>query len=108
MNRVSEFAARRRDAILDIFGNKCQACGAKTQLEFDVIVPDAHAKTHHGNVSWAHRMIYYSRQLMRGNLQVLCSKCNSRKHRGDRRYIIPAAAAPGWESKKNRPELEPF
>ena len=35
------------------------------------------------------RMIFYCRQLSAGNLQVLCSKCNSRKYRGERRYIEP-------------------
>jgi len=90
MHRTTEFAYRKRDAIFEVLGSKCAACGSKKNLEFDLIVPTPLPKSHHHNLSFAHRMIFYCRQLSAGNLQVLCSKCNSRKMRSHTRYIVPA------------------
>lgn len=92
MHRMTAFAIRKREAILEVLGPRCAACGIKKDLEFDVIVPTAAAKSHHEKFSFAQRMIFYCRQLSAGNLQVLCSKCNSRKHRSERRYIEPLMA----------------
>jgi len=86
---MTEFAIRKRTAIFEVLGCKCAACGVVKDLEFDVIVPMKQAKSHHEKFSFAQRMIFYCRQLSAGNLQVLCSKCNSRKHRGCQRYIEP-------------------
>ena len=89
MCRQTEFAIRKRTAIFEVLGKCCAACGHKKDLEFDIIVPTPLPKSHHQNMSFAQRMIFYCRQLSAGNLQVLCSRCNSRKHRGERRYIVP-------------------
>jgi len=89
MHRMTEYAIRKRTAIFEVLGYKCAACGVVKDLEFDVIVPTKEAKSHYEKFSFAQRMIFYCRQLSAGNLQVLCSKCNSRKHRGHNRYIEP-------------------
>lgn len=89
MHRMTEFAHRKKSAILEVLGNKCAACGSKDNLEFDVIVPQETPKSHHEKFSFAQRMIFYCRQLSAGNLQVLCSRCNSRKSRGTTRFITP-------------------
>lgn len=83
------FAQRKREAIFEVLGRRCAACGSVKDLEFDVICPTPHTKSHHQNFSFAQRMIFYCRQLCGGNLQVLCSKCNSSKGRANRRYIEP-------------------
>lgn len=105
MHRMTAFAYRKRDAIFEVLGNKCAACGSVKNLEFDVIVPQAMPKSHHGNFSFAQRMIFYCRQLSAGNLQVLCSKCNSSKHRGTTRFIVPLIN--GKPSHRNQ-VLQPF
>lgn len=89
MHRTTEFAIRKRTAIFEVLGYKCAACGVTKNLQFDVIVPTRKPKSHHGNLSFCHRMIFYCRQLSAGNLQVLCSQCNSRKNNSSRRYIEP-------------------
>lgn len=105
MHRMTEFAHRKRAAILEVLGAKCAACGVTDNLEFDLIVPQDIPKGHHGNLSFAHRMIFYCRQLSAGNLQVLCSHCNSRKHRGTTRFIPPLLN--GRASHRNTVE-QPF
>ena len=89
MHRMTEFAIRKRSAIFEVLGPKCAACGVKDDLTFDVIIPTKKPNSHHSVMSFSHRMIFYCRQLSAGNLQVLCSRCNSRKHRGERRFIEP-------------------
>ena len=84
---MTEFAYRKRQAIFEVLGKKCAACGVTEKLEFDVIIPQPQAKSHHQDFSFAQRMIFYCRQLSAGNLQVLCSECNSRKGRRTTRFI---------------------
>lgn len=88
-HRMTVFARRKREAIFEILGPKCAACGGVKDLEFDVIVPQEEPKSHHERFSFAQRMIFYCRMLTAGNLQVLCSKCNSRKQRGTTRFVQP-------------------
>lgn len=75
--RQKEWAKRTRDRLFDLLGRKCQHCGATEELEFDVIV--AHNNDHHRKYDWSQRMTFYKRQYEANNLQVLCTKCNSRK-----------------------------
>jgi 5-methylcytosine-specific restriction endonuclease McrA len=82
MCRQSEYARRKREAIFEVLGRRCVRCGSKDELEFDVIVPVGDPKSHHGVMSWAQRMKFYCRQLSAGNLQILCSHCNSAKCNG--------------------------
>ena len=91
MHRNVTNYARKQEAIFEVLGRKCAACGITEKLEFDVIVPTPKAKSHHESMGSLMRMIFYCRQLSAGNLQVLCSKCNSRKSRGHARYIEPLA-----------------
>ena len=86
---MTTFAKRKRAAIFEVLGAKCAACGVVENLSFDVIVPQRQPSAHHANYSFAQRMIFYCRQLSAGNLQVLCDKCNSSKHRGCTRFIAP-------------------
>lgn len=88
MCRQSLFTLRKRTAIFEVLGSRCAACGGRDDLELDVIIPDAVAKSHHGSMSSNQRAVFYCRQLAAGNLQVLCSKCNSRKNNRENRYII--------------------
>ncbi len=104
MNPMTTYAIRKRTAIFEVLGAKCAACGVKDKLQFDLIVPQATAKSHHGNFSFAMRMIFYCRQLSAGNLQVLCSRCNSRKHRATTRYIDPLIAG----RRSHKPMEKPF
>ena len=87
MLRNTLLAHKKREAIFEILGRKCAACGAKEDLEFDLIVPQREVKSHHGKMSFHTRLIFYCRMLAAGNVQVLCSKCNSRKWRGTTRFI---------------------
>jgi 5-methylcytosine-specific restriction endonuclease McrA len=57
-------------------GPMCRECGATGCLTFDCIRPTG--GTHH-KLNPANRMTFYMRQAQAGNLQVLCSDCNSRK-----------------------------
>jgi 5-methylcytosine-specific restriction endonuclease McrA len=79
ISRQAVYSVRKREAIFEVLGKKCNYCGSREDLEFDVIIPDLEAKSHHGKFSWSHRMAFYCRQLKAGNLQVLCSPCNSKK-----------------------------
>jgi 5-methylcytosine-specific restriction endonuclease McrA len=102
MSAQAQYSVRKREAIFEIFGKKCAACGDTKNLEFDVIVPTKDAKSHHSSMSWSGRMAFYCRQLVAGNLQVLCSRCNSSKSRGASRYVEPLAF------KRRKPSEDPY
>lgn len=71
------WASKKRDELRALLGGKCAYCGAKKDLEFDVIFPID--STHHREMDTSWRMSFYRQQLANGNLQLLCSPCNSRK-----------------------------
>lgn len=82
--RQIEWARKTRDKIFDKLGRKCKKCGATEELEFDVIVPigdnDGNGKSkHHRVMNFSWRMSFYRKQLELNNLQILCTKCNSKK-----------------------------
>lgn len=103
MHRLSRHAAKKRDALFLILGRRCAACYSSKNLSFDVIVPTAEPSSHHANFSWLQRINFYCRQLSAGNLQILCDKCNTRKHDGDTRYILPAVSFDGRAGKLCQP-----
>jgi len=75
--RQRDWARRTRDSILELLGEKCKKCKQRYDLEFDCIIPVGNE--HHRKMEWSHRMSFYRKQLAAGNLQILCSPCNSRK-----------------------------
>lgn len=75
--RQRQWARRKRAEILAALGGFCSICGSTHELEFDVKVPVDDGE-HHGR-EWSWRMSFYREQFARGNLQVLCSPCNTRK-----------------------------
>jgi hypothetical protein len=59
-----------------ILGGKCTCCRSLDNLQFDCIDPQGHA--HHGG-SAPERICYYRRQMLAGNVQLLCGSCNALK-----------------------------
>lgn len=74
--RQKEWARRKRQELLDLYGEVCAECGDTSCLTFDCVVPMG--SEHHG-LDTARRMTFYWRQHAAGNLQVLCQSCNSSK-----------------------------
>lgn len=62
--------------MLGVLGGKCAKCKVTNNLTFDCIRPTG---GHHHRLSSVARITYYLEQMRRGNLQVLCHDCNSRK-----------------------------
>lgn len=62
--------------MLRVLGAKCKACGTDKCLTFDCIHPTG---DRHHRLSSVNRITYYLKQMRAGNLQVLCSACNSAK-----------------------------
>lgn len=76
--RQREWARQTRDKLFDLLGRYCAKCSTDQKLEFDVIIPTGDDK-HHRVMEWSWRMSFYRAQYDRGNLQVLCDRCNTRK-----------------------------
>jgi 5-methylcytosine-specific restriction endonuclease McrA len=57
-------------------GGACAACRATSSLEFDCIVPMGHG---HHRGSAPERISFYRKQMLAGNVQILCSHCNGIK-----------------------------
>lgn len=74
--RQHRWARKKRNELLDILGRRCAHCGTCESLELDCIVPRGHR--HHG-AGFISRTCFYIREFLDGNIQVLCSRCNSRK-----------------------------
>ncbi len=71
-----EWARRKRRELVAVLGGVCAFCGTQESLSFDCIRPMGHA---HHRYDTSHRMSFYRRQLVAGNLQLLCAECNGRK-----------------------------
>ena len=59
-----------------VLGARCVSCGTDQCLTFDCIRPTG---DHHHRLSSVGRVCYYRDQMRRGNVQLLCSLCNSKK-----------------------------
>lgn len=76
VSRQAVWAKKKREHLMNVLGPFCKKCGSVNCLTFDCIVPTGDA---HHRLSSVARMTYYVRQFNAGNLQVLCSACNSAK-----------------------------
>src|SRR5271170_297973 len=76
MSRQSDWAKIEKLRMKFILGSKCVICGTFSCLTFDCIKPTGHRHHKLGSVA---RVTFYREQMRRGNLQLLCSDCNSRK-----------------------------
>jgi 5-methylcytosine-specific restriction endonuclease McrA len=81
MNISSQKAETLRDALFLILGKHCVHCGSRSNLTFDIKIPESVdlPLNHHRKFSWYRRMKFYRTQMLKGNLQVLCSSCNTKK-----------------------------
>ncbi len=59
-----------------LLGSYCNQCSSEQDLEFDCIIPQGDA---HHKYDTSHRMCFYFKQYRNNNLQLLCSKCHSKK-----------------------------
>lgn len=91
--KAAAISARRRQ-LEEQLGNRCCRCGEDAApLHF-----------HHPNrkdwrsrdKSWGSRLAHYRRDLLSGNLELVCETCHSEIHRGNlpRRAPAPVIAAP--------------
>lgn len=76
MNRRTQWNHDRRVRLVQALGGKCAQCGVTSNLTFDCIKPTG---GQHHRMSSVQRMGYYLAQARRGNVQVLCHGCNSKK-----------------------------
>lgn len=74
--RQKEWARRKRVELTELLGGKCAQCGSTEGLEFDC--KQACGDRHH-RMDTSARMSFYRAQHKAGNLQLLCSPCNTRK-----------------------------
>lgn len=74
--RQKEWARRARESLLSELGNQCNQCGTTEKLTFDC--KEARGDSHH-KMDTSHRMSFYRSEHLKGNLQILCSKCNEIK-----------------------------
>jgi 5-methylcytosine-specific restriction endonuclease McrA len=74
--RQREWARLQRRRIVSLLGGVCAACGTDQDLELDLIKPGT---KHHAHMDPSWRMAVYRDALSSGNLQILCSHCNSLK-----------------------------
>jgi len=76
--------ALRRQLMHLLGGPVCAHCGSTSDLCFDLIKPALDDKHHRFN--GYDRVKFYFREHSRGNVQVLCDTCNSRKGQAERPF----------------------
>ncbi len=74
--RQKRRARERRIELMMLLGYCCCKCGSEEELEFDCKEPQGDS---HHRMDTSHRMCFYYKQHRLGNLQILCSKCHSKK-----------------------------
>lgn len=77
--RQRQWARKETERLKTLLGKKCFYCGSKENLEFDLIVPPNNGDKHH-KMEWSWRISFYRKQHEHGNVQLLCSRCNSKKN----------------------------
>jgi len=80
LSRQAVYYHFTRATIFFALGRFCNYCRSKKELEFDIIIPQGDPGGHHCKMSSTSRTAFYKREFYRGNLQILCSKCNSGKN----------------------------
>lgn len=80
MSRQSVYYHFTRAIIFFALGRFCNYCGSRKDLEFDIIVPQGDPSGHHSRMSQTSRAAFYKRNFNSGNVQILCTKCNSGKN----------------------------
>jgi 5-methylcytosine-specific restriction endonuclease McrA len=74
--RQKIWAKKRKASQFEELGGKCISCDATENLERDCIVPQGDA---HHKMSTDQRTSFYNQQMRAGNVQLLCSKCHTKK-----------------------------
>lgn len=81
-----------------VLGSKCENCGSKKDLQFDLIeptdLPDPNRPSkskHHRAMGWCDRMRFYCNQFAAGNVGLLCGDCNNIKNGSGGESFYPAA-----------------
>lgn len=70
------WANKARAKLIERLGGACKVCGATEKLEFDCMKP---CGDEHHRLKSDSRMKFYKEQWTTGNLQVLCTKCHTKK-----------------------------
>jgi 5-methylcytosine-specific restriction endonuclease McrA len=76
MGILPENYIRIRLLFTKILGGKCRYCGSNINLEFDHIYP---SKVSMSNMSRSKREWHWFDEYIKGNIQLLCKKCNNKK-----------------------------
>jgi 5-methylcytosine-specific restriction endonuclease McrA len=66
-----------RAHFIKLMWSKCAYCGSKEQLEFDHIYP---SKISMSKLGTSKRVWHWFDELAKGNLQLLCARCNNTKN----------------------------
>lgn len=75
--RAKTWAVKARRDLMNLLGAQCAWCGTEDDLTFDCIEPTG---DDHHRKSTDQRMTFYRHQHFdRGNVQVLCARCNAKK-----------------------------
>jgi 5-methylcytosine-specific restriction endonuclease McrA len=86
--RQVRWAKAQMVRIRTILGGRCAECGEAQRLELDCIIPQGHKHHAAGLIS---RVCFYRKQMRFGNLQVLCSKCHSKKTAKDMGWTLTSS-----------------
>jgi hypothetical protein len=97
VSRQALWARQKKAQLLAQLGGVCRICGCRDNLTFDCIVP---CGGEHHKAGSAGRVSFYISQMRRGNIQVLCHFCNSRKQdKAQSRYVPVPLADSGQPSQ---------
>src|ERR1019366_8594446 len=100
--RQVRWAKVRRAEMIRVLGGKCVHCGTTQCLTFDCIRPTGDK---HHRLSSVARVTYYAGQMRNGNLQLLCSDCNSHKGAVARPRYLATAGCVSFPTPLSDPQL---